>query len=178
MAVKVIGVRDTLRELNKFQPKLVKAMRKEINNAAGIVRQKARGYVPTESPLSGWTATSSKTGRWAERSFDTGFIRQNIKTTRGIEKQGRGAYAYELRVSNLSPAGVIYEGAGTIHPTGEDRTHGNRGKRFVEAIGNSGLRIPLHRLVVRAGVEVGPQARKMYEAAVKKVEAAVQRQVS
>lgn len=185
MSVKVLGVRETLRALNDFQPKMAKEIRKEINDAAALVRNRARGYVPVEAPMSGWAVMPGKTGRWSERSFDSSEIKRGIKTVRGVESIRNGTgfnagknYAYSIRVENTTAAGMIYEGAGTVHPTGEDTSHGNRGKRFVESIAKTGLRIPLHRLVVRAGVEVGPQARKMYEHAVQRAERAIQRRVS
>lgn len=175
--VTVVGVRETLRALNQFQPDVVKEVRKEINSAAGLIRTRARGFVPQEAPMSGWAVGASQQGRWAARAYDASVIKRGITTKRGTERKGRGVYAYEIKVSNDSAPGLIYEGAGTQHPTGEDRSHGNRGQRFVENIARTGLRVPLHRVLVRAGVEVGPDARDKYDKAVRKAQDALQRKV-
>jgi hypothetical protein len=65
---------------------------------------------------------------------------------------------------------MIYELAGT-KSNGRDE----RGQRFIRQIASTGLRTPLRRLIVRAGVEEGPKARKAIVDALVRLEKATNR---
>ena len=60
--VKVTGIRQTLSALNAIEPALTKGFRKELNESVAIIRDRARGFVPTETPMSGWEANGESSG--------------------------------------------------------------------------------------------------------------------
>ena len=66
-ATKLSGVKYVLSQLNKVSPEARKNITKEVRSAAKPVVTKAKGFVPSQSPLSGW---ESKSGQWGNRSFD------------------------------------------------------------------------------------------------------------
>lgn len=56
--VEIRGNADLQKALRAFTPDLEKQLRKELKAALMPVVKKARGFVPTESPMSGWEARS------------------------------------------------------------------------------------------------------------------------
>ena len=156
--LRVTGYRELLRHLDEIEPGLKKATMKEINAAARVATIKARGYIPTESPLSGWDRSRySPEARWYARSFDAADMRRGIQTRRGHSRKERRGYVNEVGVTNKKPAGMIYELAGS-KSSGASRS----GRSFVQGISDSGLHAPLRRVVVRAVIEEGPAvARKI-----------------
>lgn len=148
----VKGYREILQHLDEIEPGLKKATMKEINAAARVATLKARGYVPAESPISGWARDNYQPGsRWYARSFDRADMVRGIQTRRGHSKKDRKGYVNEVGVTNKKPAGMIYELAGS-----KSRGKTNAGRRFVQAISDSGLHAPLRRVVIRAVIEEGP----------------------
>lgn len=165
MTVRIDGLDRTLRALKQLDPVMEKEIRKEINAAAGSIRELARRYIPAESPMSGWQAPN-----WGARGFDSATMKKGIKVVRRGDRKKPGSYRREIRVVNSSAPGVIYELAGT-------KSNGitPQGRVFVRNIAESGLRQPLRRVVVRAGVEKGKEARQRVFDAVVKAEGIVQR---
>lgn len=165
-AVVISGYRELLKHLDDIEPGLKKATMKEINAAARVATKAARGFIPAESPLSGWDkANYSQGSRWFERSFDRSVIVRGIQTKRGHSKKDRRGYVNEVGVTNKSAAGMIYELAGS-----KSAGYSRAGQRFVQAISDSGLHMPLRRVVVRAVVEEGPAVAARIKDALKAVE--------
>lgn len=144
-----------------------KEIRKEINEAAGSVRDLARRYIPSESPMSGWQAPN-----WGNRGFDSAAMKKGIKVVRRGDRTKPGSFRREIRVVNKSTPGVIYELAGS-------KSNGitPQGRVFIRNIAESGLRQPLRRVVVRAGVEKGQEARQRVFNAVVKAEGILRRKM-
>lgn len=165
--VRIDGLDRTLRVLSQIDPIMEKEIRKEINAAAGSVRDLARRYVPSESPMSGWQAPN-----WGARGFDAATIKKGITVVRRGDRTKPGSYRREIRIVNKSAPGVIYELAGS-------KSNGitPQGRVFIRNIAESGLRQPLRRLVVRAGVEKGKEARQRVFDAVVKAEGIVRRKL-
>ena len=162
--LRVEGYRSLMKALKELEPGLRKDTLREINRAAGAVVKTARGYVPPESPMSGWTPEKAKPGsRWAERSFIADEVRAKIRTTRGQSKPDRTGYRNDVGIVNGSAAGVIYELAGT-----KSRGMTPQGKKFVENIAATGLRTPLRRLVFRAVLEMQESTNKRVGDALKR----------
>jgi hypothetical protein len=61
-----VALRKALKE---YSPELAKETQKEIAGHLRKVVSRARGFVPSESPLSGW---GNQTGIWEYRAFNAG----------------------------------------------------------------------------------------------------------
>lgn len=164
--VKVTGVRQTLRALKKLQPDLEKEVRKSINESVREVVLTARGFIP-DQPMTGWTAESWGHRGWDKRTAIMGIKRQN--PSRRVN--GRG-YFYAIDVANLSAPSMIYELAGT-----KSDGRSPQGRQFINNIERSGLRRPLRRVVVRAGIEKGEKAKESILAALAKAQQVTQRRL-
>lgn len=164
--VKVTGVRQTLRALKQAQPDLEKQVRKSINDSVREVVLAARGFIP-DQPMTGWTADS-----WGHRGWDQRTAKMGIKRQNPSRRIRTGGYFYAIDVANLSAPGMIYELAGS-------KSDGNspQGRQFIANIERTGLRRPLRRVVVRAGIEKGEKAKESILAALAKAQAVTQQRL-
>ncbi len=64
MATELKGAKQLRRNLRKFEPDLAKALTNEMRLALKPIVNKARGYTPTQSPLSGWQPRSFSEARF------------------------------------------------------------------------------------------------------------------
>jgi hypothetical protein len=171
--LKIVNYKETMRALGRINTGLYRDTRLEINRAAQQVVKKARGFVPDDPGLSGWDKGRYTEGsRWYDRAWSTAEVKREIRTYRGSGNRTpshRGWYI-GLGAENRSLPGMIYELAGT-KSNGRDE----RGRRFIRQIASTGLRTPLRRLIVRAGVEEGPKARKAIVDALVRLERATNR---
>jgi len=120
MPTEVKGALALRKALKQFTPDLAKETQKELGNLLKPITNKARGFIPSEAPLSGW-GKSSSTIWGTDRIWSTGKARRGIgyKTTPSRpNKQGFRALA---RVVNASAAGAIYETAGRLNPNGREQ---------------------------------------------------------
>ena len=120
MPTEVKGALALRKALKDFAPDLAKETQKELGNLLKPITNKARGFIPSQAPLSGW-AKSSSTVWGSDRIWSTGKARRGIgyKTTPSRpNKQGFRALA---RVVNASAAGAIYETAGRLNPNGREQ---------------------------------------------------------
>lgn len=167
MAVKVVGYRAAMRALRDMPEDLRKATRLEINRAANEAVKLARGYAPDDPGMRGWDKANYSSGsRWYDRAWSGPEVRRGIRVYRGRDDRNsyRG-WVNAIGIENRSAAGMIYELAGS-KSNGRDE----RGRRFIDNIASTGLRKPLRRVVVRAGVEIGPKVTRRILAALKAVE--------
>jgi hypothetical protein len=106
--VAVYGLQQTERALHALAPDVEKALNKEIRESLNVVRDLARGLVPADSPMSGWT----KSGRYG---WNPDVMRVGMTVGRGSARGTRGlstiSVAWQLR-SNQAAA-TIYDKAGT-----------------------------------------------------------------
>ena len=165
--VRIDGLPETLRALKSIDPTMEKEIRKEINTAAGSIRDLARRYVPDQSPMSGWSEDS-----WSGRGWDSAEVRRGISVKRYGNRRRPNSFRQEIRIVNGSAAGVIYELAGS-----KSNGYSPQGRQFIQNVADSGLRTPLRRLVVRAGAEKGDEVRRRIFAAVVKAEGIVRRRM-
>jgi hypothetical protein len=120
MPTEVKGAIALRKALKNFAPDLAKETQKELGNLLKPITNKARGFIPSQAPLSGW-ARSSSTAWGSDRIWSTGKAKRGIgyKTTPSRpNKQGFRALA---RVVNASAAGAIYETAGRKNPNGREQ---------------------------------------------------------
>lgn len=145
------GVQQTLRALKQIEPDLERFIRKAINTAIGKIRTLARGYIPAESPMSGWTPNS-----WGHRGWDTASARAGIQRKNDSFRDGIHGWVRSVDIANMSAPGMIYELAGS-----KSSGRGS-GRQFIRNIAEEpgSLRTPLRRIVVRAGIEQGPATRE------------------
>ena len=65
MPANVTGALELRKALKKLSPILAKESQKEISGLLRSMTNKAKGFVPSESPLSGW---SHEVGIWSKRA--------------------------------------------------------------------------------------------------------------
>jgi hypothetical protein len=181
MPTEVKGGIALRKALKKFTPDLAKETQKQIAGLLKPVTSKARGYIPTTAPLSGW-AKEATTGRFPRYSASAAKSGIGYKTTPSkVNRQGFQALA---RIVNASAAGAIYETAGRVNPQGRvqakrrevnipgmnsvyststGKNYGksnnpNAGQQFVEAMNSAGQ---VKNAYQRETGEAGRASRKM-----------------
>jgi hypothetical protein len=101
--------------LKQYTPELAKETQKEIAGHLRKVVSRARGYVPSDSPLSGW---SSGSGVWGYRAFNSATIKRGIGYSTTPTKPNKRGFRSLATIFNKSAAGAIYETAGRLNPQG------------------------------------------------------------
>jgi hypothetical protein len=118
MPVEVKGGLALRKALKQFAPDLAVETRKELANLLKPIVKNARGFIPSQAPLSGW-GKSSVTGRFPEWSSQEARSGIGFKTT--PSKPNRSGFTSLARIQNASPAGAIYETAGRLNPNGRSQ---------------------------------------------------------
>jgi hypothetical protein len=115
----VTGVKETRKALRAFAPDLNKALNSELRKALSPVVKQARGFVPSDSPMSGWAprAMSENNGRFP--FYDASIIKRGIGFTTSPGKPTRSGFVSNASIFNNSPVGQIYEAAGRKNPQGQ-----------------------------------------------------------
>ena len=108
--VEIQGNADLRKALRRFAPDLEKALKKEIRLALSPIAKAAKGFVPSQAPLSGWADRSFSEGKFPTYSAST--IRSKIGYTSSVSKPNKNGFSSMASVFNNSRAGAIYEGAG------------------------------------------------------------------
>ena len=144
--------------VRQFAPDLNKDMNRDIDKLLGQVVNRARGFVPAKSPMSGWTPATQGSGTWAAKAFDQATIQAGIGKTRAARSRYiRGAYQSGFAITDATAAGVIYESAGTKTPGGKSP----QGAQFIRNIAErSGIPSNKHRMIVEAVIEMRPEIRR------------------
>ena len=109
LKAEIRGNADLIKALRAFSPDLEKQLRKELKTALMPVVKKARGFVPSQSPMSGWQARSFSEARFPVFNYNT--ITRNIVLENKVSKRDRNGFTSLARIVNKSPAGAIYETA-------------------------------------------------------------------
>jgi len=118
MPVEVKGGIALRKALKKFAPDLAKETQKEIAGFLKPVTQRAKGFIPSQAPLSGW-GKSSVNGRFPEWSSSKAKRGIGYKTT--PSKPNRKGFRSLSRIQNASAAGAIYETAGRVNYNGREQ---------------------------------------------------------
>lgn len=134
MPAKVQGALEFRKALKKFEPELAKESQKEIAGLLKKVVSKARGFVPSQAPLSGW---GKDVGIWSgDRTYNASIIKRGIGYSTTPSKPNKRGFRALASVFNKSAAGAIYETAGRKNPQGQPpakRTVAFRGGQVVPA---------------------------------------------
>ena len=115
MPVELQGAVALRKALRQYAPDLAKETQKEISGHLRKVIGRARGFVPSDAPLSGW---GNDVGDWAYRAFDSRTVKKGLgyKATPG--KPNKRGFRSLAKIFNSSAAGAIYETAGRKTPGG------------------------------------------------------------
>jgi len=117
MPASVKGGIELRKALKEFTPDLAKETQKEIATILKPITAKARGFIPSTSPLSGW-ARSSDTKWGSDRAWSTGEAKRGIGYKTTPSQPNRSGWRSLARIVNASVAGSIYETAGRKNPQG------------------------------------------------------------
>ena len=127
MPVTVQGIVETKQALRKFAPDLKRELDREARSFLKVMVSSAKGFVPANSPLSGWQIQSkgrkitAQTSAFTMRAFplfQTAEIKAGLVSKVGGMKPTRTGFRAEYALQNKSAAGAIYETAGRINPQG------------------------------------------------------------
>jgi len=125
MPAVVQGLVETKRALREFAPDLKRALDREARSFLTAMVRDAKGFVPADSPLSGWQihskgrAISAETSVFGTRSFplfQSAEVKAGLTYKVGGMKTTRTGFRAEYALLNKSAAGAIYETAGRINP--------------------------------------------------------------
>jgi hypothetical protein len=116
MPAEVSGALELRKALKEYTPNFAKDVQKEISGHLRALTNKARGFVPSESPLSGW---GNEVGEWEYRAFNASTIRRGITYSAAPSRPNKRGFRTLAAVYNKSAAGAIYETAGRKNPQGQ-----------------------------------------------------------
>ena len=120
MPTELKGAVELRKALKKFTPDLAKNTQKEIATILKPITAKARGFIPSTSPLSGWSKNSSTL--WGnDRLWNTGKAKRGIGYKTTPSKVNRSGFRSLARIVNASVSGSIYETAGRVNPQGRQQ---------------------------------------------------------
>ena len=131
MPVELDNAIELRKALKEYTPDLAKQTQKEIAGHLRKVVHRARGFVPAQSPLSGW---ANPVGEWEYRAFNADEIRKGINYSATPSKPNRRGFRSLATIFNKSAAGAIYETAGRKNPQGlppAQRVKKFRGGQFI-----------------------------------------------
>ncbi len=116
MPTEVKGAVELRKALRAFTPDLAKETQQEIAAILNPITAKARGFVPSTAPLSGWA--KSNNGTWGNRVWSSSEAKRGIGYKTTPSKPNRSGFRSLARIVNASPSGSIYETAGRLNPQG------------------------------------------------------------
>jgi hypothetical protein len=128
MATEVIGAVALRKALNQYAPDLAKELTRELSAVLKPIVAQARGFVPTEAPMSGWTSSNgnsitSRSSMFRVGKFpvyDPAEIRRGIVYKTTPSKPNAGGFVNNIRIQNKSAAGAIFETAGRKNGQGQE----------------------------------------------------------
>jgi hypothetical protein len=118
MPVEVVGALGLRKALNQYAPDLAKELTKELGATLRPVVRDARGFVPTDSPMSGWAPRSFSEARFP--TYNASIIKSGIIYKTSPSQTNRAGFTNTIRIQNKSMLGAIYETAGRKNGQGQD----------------------------------------------------------
>jgi len=116
MPVEVAGALELRKALKEYTPNFAKDVQKEVSGHLRSLANKAKGFVPSEAPLSGW---GNEVGEWAYRAFNASEIKAGITYSAKPSAPNKRGFRTLAAIYNKSAAGAIYETAGRKNPQGQ-----------------------------------------------------------
>jgi hypothetical protein len=135
MATEVKGAIELRKALRAFAPDLAKETQKEIAGLLKPITAKAKGFIPSTAPLSGWGMPTK--GSWERLQWSASEAKRGIGYRTTPSKPNKSGFRSLARIVNASAAGALYETAGRKNPQGRPqapayevrlRGHSNFGK--------------------------------------------------
>ena len=184
MRIKIEGVKQTRKAIRDFAPDLNKELNKELKLALAPIAKKARGFVPNDSPMSGWASRSFSEAMFP--MYNSRTIRAGIGFSTKPGKVTRSGFTSNAKIFNKSVAGAIYETAGRAN-NGQGQTwvgpaaggtskkvsrsiNPNAGEKFIENLGPLTTSLKGRgRLILKAWAQ---DQGKAYGAAIKAIDKA------
>lgn len=109
----VTGISEKITFLETFDKDVAKTLKKEMRAGANEVVKVSRSLLPSV-PLSNWGPwTFSRDGR--DLGYQIGEVKRQVKVETYRTRMSGVTVAFGYRVGNWSPAGAIYELAGSIN---------------------------------------------------------------
>jgi hypothetical protein len=137
MATELKGAIELRKALREFAPDLAKETQKELAALLKPITTKAKGFIPSTAPLSGWGMPTK--GRWERLQWSSSEAKRGIGFRTTPSKPNRSGFRSLARIVNSSAAGALYETAGRKNPQGREQaplhrvllpTHANFGKKI------------------------------------------------
>jgi hypothetical protein len=125
MPAELQGAVALRKALNQYAPELAKETQKEVAGHLRKVVNRARGFVPADSPLSGW---ANPVGEWEYRAYNSGVIRKGLGYSTAPTRPNKRGFRSLATIFNKSAAGAIYETAGRKNPSGQPSQASTRGR--------------------------------------------------
>jgi hypothetical protein len=116
MPTEVKGAVALRKALREFTPDLAKETQKEIASILKPITVKARGFIPSSAPLSGWAKSGN--GTWGNRAWSSSEAKRGVGYKTSPSKPNRSGFRALARIVNASASGSIYETAGRLNPQG------------------------------------------------------------
>ena len=116
MPTEVKGAIALRKALKEFTPDLAKETQKEIAGILKPISSKAKGFIPSSAPLSGWA--KSNNGTWGNRVWSSSEAKRGIGYKTTPSKVNRSGFRSLASIYNASASGSIYETAGRLNPQG------------------------------------------------------------
>jgi len=116
MPTEVKGADKLRKALKQYEPDLAKETTKELGNLLKPIAAKARGYMPAQSPLSGWADRSFNEGRFP--TYNASIAKKGITYRTSPSRPNNRGWRSLVSLLNKSAAGAIYETAGRKNPGG------------------------------------------------------------
>jgi hypothetical protein len=125
MPASVKGGIELRKALRNFAPDLAKETQKEIASYLKPVVKEARGFIPSQSPLSNWAREGGKFP-----VFNASVMRRGIGYKTTPSKPNPKGFRALAQLRNLSGAGAIYEIAGRNAPGTKPSSRPNFAQSF------------------------------------------------
>jgi hypothetical protein len=116
MPTEVKGADKLRKALKQYEPDLAKATTKELGNLLKPIAAKARGFMPAESPLSGWAERADGKGKFP--TYNSSIAKKGITYKTSPSRPNNRGWRSLVSLLNKSAAGAIYETAGRKNPGG------------------------------------------------------------
>jgi hypothetical protein len=135
MPTQLKGGVELRKALREFAPDLAKETQKELAGLLKPITSKARGFIPSNAPLSGWGMPSK--GAWERLQWSSSDAKRGIGYKTTPSKANKSGFRSLARIVNASAAGALYETAGRKNPQGRPQApayevrlvgHANYGK--------------------------------------------------
>jgi len=116
MPTEVKGATKLRKALREYEPDLAKETTKELGNLLKPIAAKARGFMPAESPLSGWAERADGKGKFP--TYNPSIAKKGITYKTSPSRPNNRGWRSLVTLLNKSAAGAIYETAGRKNPGG------------------------------------------------------------